>query len=113
MDCLFCKIVNGEIPASVVYENEHVLVIKDINPVAPVHVLIIPKKHYKNILEAVEADESVVIEIHRAVKEAAELTGIAEDGFRLVNNCGKNAGQSVEHLHYHLIGGVQMGERLL
>ena len=113
MECIFCKIINGDIPSSKVYENEHVAVIRDINPVAPVHVLIIPKKHINNILEAGEGDEGVIKEMHKAVQEAAALTGVDKNGFRVIINCGKHGGQTVDHLHYHLIGGSNLGAKLI
>jgi len=112
MDCVFCGIVNGDIPSEKLYENEHVIVIKDIHPVAPVHVLIIPKRHIANILEVGPEEENVILEMHRAVIKVAELTGAGKKGFRLINNCGKHGGQTVMHLHFHLIGGVNMGARL-
>ena len=112
MDCLFCKIINREIPSEIIYENEFIVVIKDIKPVAPIHVLIIPKKHFANILEVGPEEEQVLLEIHRGIRKAAALTGADKDGFRLINNCGEFGGQTVYHLHFHLIGGVNMGVRL-
>lgn len=104
MDCIFCKIVNGEIPATKVYEGENVIAFKDINPVAPVHILIIPKKHYESALE-VDTTTNVLNEIFDAVKVIAKENGLDEKGFRLVTNIGESAGQTVKHLHFHLIGG--------
>lgn len=105
MDCIFCKIASGEIPAEIVYENEHVVAFKDIAPEAPVHIVVIPKKHYTNIIDMDETELSSVLEIHKAIRKIAEDTGIAEDGFRIVNNCNEQGGQTVFHLHYHLLGG--------
>jgi len=116
MGCIFCKIIEGAIPSEKVLENEHVIVIKDINPVAPVHVLVIPKikgRHIKYVLDLEEGDEQLVMEIHKAIKEVAVLTGIDKDGFRVINNCGKYGGQSVDHLHYHVIGGKNLGAGLI
>ena len=112
-DCVFCKIISGEIPSDKLLENEWVIAIRDINPAARVHVLVMPKKHIRNILEVVEADERYILEVHKAIRELAVQTGIAADGFRVINNCGKHGGQTVDHLHYHLIGGQCLGAKLL
>ena len=103
--CVFCKIVAGEIPSDKVYEDEKILAFKDINPMAPVHVVVIPKKHVKNALELQEGDLDGMI---HAVQEVAGRTGVDADGFRMVMNCGQNAGQSVEHVHIHVLGGKQL-----
>ncbi len=112
-DCLFCKILNRQIPSTIVYEDEKVLAFNDIHPVAPVHVLIIPKKHISSVMDIKPGDESYISAIHVAAGEIARKLGIAERGFRLINNCGKEGGQTVFHLHYHLIGGKDLGERLV
>lgn len=112
-DCIFCKIINKEIPAEIIYENEFAVVIKDIHPQASVHVLVIPKKHIKDINYIDEMFSADLLGIHLAVKEAAKVLGVSESGYRLISNCGKNAGQSVFHLHYHLIAGSNLGEKLL
>ncbi|NLM35825.1 MAG: histidine triad nucleotide-binding protein [Clostridiales bacterium] len=104
-DCIFCKIIKGEIPSEKVYENENVIAFKDINPAAPVHILIIPRKHISSINDIEEMDSNIIGEIFLAAKEIARQLGIAEDGYRVVSNCGEKAGQTVMHLHYHLIGG--------
>ncbi|NLW69865.1 MAG: histidine triad nucleotide-binding protein [Eubacteriaceae bacterium] len=103
-DCLFCKIVGGEIPSQKVYETQRVLAFKDINPQAPVHILIIPKEHYKDIL-SIPREDDILSEIKEAIEKVAEICGVKESGFRVVTNCGENAGQSVAHLHFHLFGG--------
>ncbi|CDF58071.1 histidine triad nucleotide-binding protein [Thermobrachium celere] len=107
MECIFCKIVNGEIPASKVYENESVLAFKDINPVAPVHILIIPKKHYTSVLD-IDTKSNILNEIFEAARVIAKELNIDESGFRLVTNTGESAGQTVKHIHFHLIGGRDM-----
>jgi histidine triad (HIT) family protein len=112
-DCIFCKIARKEIPSSIVYEDDKVLAFKDINPVAPVHVLIIPKEHISGVTGLNEKNASVIADIHLAAAKTAEKLGIDKDGFRMITNCGKNAGQTVFHLHYHLIGGINMGAKLL
>ncbi|MEG1432042.1 MULTISPECIES: histidine triad nucleotide-binding protein [Eubacterium] len=106
-DCLFCKIATGEIPATVVYEDNAVLAFKDIAPQAPVHVVIIPKEHYDSIL-SVPAGDDIISHIHTVANRIVLKLGIADDGFRLVNNCGEAGGQTVPHLHYHLLGGRKM-----
>lgn len=102
--CLFCKIVNKEVPANVVYEDEQVLAFYDIRPAAPVHVLIIPKAHFDSVADVPSGDPLVSVLIERAVQVASQL-GIATEGFRLVFNSGDNGGQTVYHLHLHLLGG--------
>jgi histidine triad (HIT) family protein len=108
MDCLFCKIVEGTIPSKKVYENESVLVFHDIRPAAPVHVLVIPKKHIATMNDAEGEDFELIGEMHRAAQHVVRELGIAESGYRLVNNCGKDGGQEVFHLHYHLLGGAKL-----
>ena len=107
-NCLFCRINKGEIPAQKVYDDESVFAIKDINPVAPTHILIIPKKHYATILEIGDADQGMVGSIFMIANKIAEEQGLAKTGFRIVLNCGALAGQSVFHIHYHLLGGRPM-----
>lgn len=104
MDCLFCKIINGEIPSAVVYEDELVYAFKDIEPQAPVHILIVPKEHIKSAAEINETNSAVVAHIFEVAAKIAEAEGL-KDGFRIVNNCGDSAGQTVKHLHFHLMGG--------
>ncbi|MDF2925524.1 MAG: hydrolase [Paenibacillaceae bacterium] len=109
MDCIFCKIVEGQIPSKKVYENEHVVAFHDIEPAAPVHVLIIPKKHIPTANDVAPEDLHLIGEIHQAAQIIANELGVAESGFRLVNNCGSNGGQVVYHIHYHLLGGEKLG----
>lgn len=109
MDCIFCKIVEGSIPSKKAYENEHVLAFHDINPAAPVHVLIIPKKHIPTMNDVENADLFLIGEVHKAAQHIARELGIAESGYRLSNNCNKDGGQEVFHLHYHLMGGAKLG----
>lgn len=109
MDCLFCKIINGEIPSNKVYEDDAVFAFRDINPQAPTHVLIVPKKHMANVLEC---DADTAGTVVKAVKEVAALEKVDESGFRLLTNCGKDGCQSVGHLHFHLLGGKQLSERM-
>ena len=112
-DCIFCKIINREIPSKSVYENDKVYAFYDINPEAPVHVLIVPKQHIASHNELTTDNIDIIKDIHLAVNEIAKQLGIADSGYRLINNCGADAGQSVSHLHYHLVGGVRMGSKIL
>lgn len=104
MDCIFCKIIEGTIPSKKVYEDEFVYAFSDIDPKAPTHVIVIPKEHYRNILELPQ-DSDLVRHITNAIRSIAKQEGIDEGGFRIVNNCGEQGGQTVEHLHFHLLGG--------
>jgi histidine triad (HIT) family protein len=103
-DCLFCRILSGEIPAKKVYEDEHTFAFEDINPQAPTHVLVIPKKHIAGLKEGVAQDAELIGRCHLAAAEIAHQRGI-ENGYRTVLNVGPGAGQSVFHLHVHLLGG--------
>ena len=109
MDCLFCKIIAGEIPSSKVYEDDLVYAFNDISPAAPTHVLIIPKKHISSANELNEENASIVSHIFLVAAKIAGQLGIAENGYRIVNNCGKDGGQTVGHLHFHLLGGRNLG----
>ncbi len=103
-DCLFCKIINGDIPSSKVYEDDTVFAFNDIDPKAPVHILIIPKQHIKSAAEVTAENSSVVAHIFEvAAKIAADMN--LSDGFRIVTNCGDSAGQTVKHLHFHMLSG--------
>lgn len=104
-DCLFCKIISGEIPSGKVYEDDTVFAFNDISPEAPVHVLIVPKEHISSANELNEENASVTAKVFLAAKKIAKEKNIAEGGYRIVNNCGENGGQSVKHLHFHLLGG--------
>jgi len=107
-DCIFCKIVRKEIPSQVVYEDDRILAFKDINPLAPVHVLLIPKEHMTNVLDMDTSNVDLVSHIHLVANKLAREFGIAEKGFRIVTNCNKEGGQIIFHLHYHLIGGEEL-----
>ena len=108
MSTIFTKIINKEIPAEIVLETDDVLAFKDINPQAPVHVLVIPKKEIPRVENAEAVDQELMGELLLAAKEVAELTGIKESGFRLVINNGNDGGQEVEHLHIHVLGGRKL-----
>ena len=104
-DCIFCKIANREIPADIVYENEQVLVFKDVNPAAPVHLLVIPKKHIPTLFDLSEEDSGILGQVQLVVARVARELNLGEKGFRLVSNCGREAGQVFMHIHYHLLAG--------
>ena len=108
--CIFCKIIKNEIPSSKVYENDDILAFKDINPQAPVHIIVIPKKHIETILEL--NDESLLTKIHKAIKEIVREQNLDKQGFRLVTNTGEHACQTVKHLHFHILGGDKLPESL-
>jgi histidine triad (HIT) family protein len=105
MDCLFCKISAGSIPADVVYQDEQLLAFKDIHPQAPQHILIIPRKHIPTLNQLTPQDGPLLAEMILTAKKLAKQMGLAEDGYRLVMNCNKNGGQIIFHLHLHLLGG--------
>ena len=108
-DCIFCKIAAKEIPSNSVYEDEQVIAFRDLEPQAPEHVLIIPKKHIASLMELETSDKDLISHIMIDVlPEVAKKLGVAEDGFRLVANMGKNGNQTVPHLHFHLLGGRMM-----
>ena len=110
-DCIFCNIANGEIPSEFLYEDENVVAFNDLNPQAPVHVLVVPKAHHDNFTDNVPAETLASME--RAVSVVAEKCGIAETGFRCIMNTGAAAGQTVMHLHMHVLGGRDLGEGLI
>ncbi len=106
-DCLFCQIVAGKIPAEKVYEDDHVLAFKDINPKAPVHILVIPKKHISSLNDIKVEDAQLIGRVHLAIKDIAAKPGILAAGYRVINNCGAGAGQVVFHIHFHLLSGAK------
>ena len=111
-DCLFCKIIAGEIPSTKVYEDDRVFAFRDINPQAPVHVLVVPKEHLDSA-DAVNADNAAnVAACFEAIPKIAASEGLTE-GYRVINNCGAAAGQTVMHIHFHLIGGRELGEKII
>ena len=108
MDCLFCKIIAGEIPSKTVYEDAEILAFCDIQPQAPVHVLVIPKEHIASAMEITPENSGLIAKVWEAIPKIAADLGL-ENGFRVVNNCGKDGMQTVQHLHFHLLGKRQMG----
>ncbi len=109
--CIFCEIIQGNIPSTKVYEDDMILAFKDINPVAPVHTIIVPKKHIECANDINGENSEYVAHIFEKIPEIAKLQGITS--YRLINNCGEDAGQTVKHLHFHLIGGVALGEKII
>lgn len=112
-DCIFCKIINGEIPSEKVYEDDKVIAFKDINPAAPIHILVIPKEHVQDVLAVNPENKEMISNIFLAINKIAKQLGIEKDGFRIINNCGKDAGQEVMHLHFHLLAGGKMGPKII
>jgi histidine triad (HIT) family protein len=108
MSCIFCKIINGEIPSSKVYEDDKVLAFNDINPVAPYHILVIPKKHYDSIIDIPEDEMDIISHIHNVINKIAIDKDFAKSGFRIINNCGDDGGQEVKHIHYHVLAGKKL-----
>lgn len=107
-DCIFCKIVNKEIPANIIYEDEHVIAFPDIKPAAPVHILVIPKRHIDSLVETCSEDASLLGYIMTTIPQIADKLGMSEDGFRTVVNTKDNGGQTVYHIHFHVLGGKFM-----
>ena len=110
-DCIFCKIANGEIPATKLYEDDDMVIIKDLNPQAPVHLLLIPKEHYANIIEMTDAQAQTLARCVKKLSTITDKLGL-ENGFRLVSNKGEDGCQSVGHLHVHILGGKKLNDRM-
>lgn len=112
-DCIFCKIANKEINSDFVYEDDEIIAFKDINPQAPIHILVIHKKHIESIIDLTDEDEMLVGKMYTAVRKIAKKLNIEESGFRLIVNCGKDAGQEVPHLHFHILAGKKLGTKII
>ena len=108
MDCIFCRIIKKEIPAKVVFESENVLAFRDVNPAAPVHILVVPKRHIQGIEAAGNGDRALLGEIQTVLKDLAKSENLEKSGYRIVVNSGPDAGQAVDHVHYHVLGGRKM-----
>ncbi len=111
MDCLFCKIIKGDIPCTKVYEDETVFAFRDINPQAPVHILVVPKAHIASVHDITSQNCHVVAHIFEVIFQLAEMEGL-ENGYRVVSNCGPDGCQSVHHLHFHVMGGKKLSENM-
>ena len=107
-DCIFCGIIRGEIETDLVYEDQKMVAFRDINPQAPVHILLVPKKHIRDLLALAGEDAELISHIHLEAAKLAEKEGLAAGGFRMVLNCGDDGGQTVGHIHFHLLGGRKM-----
>lgn len=107
-DCIFCKIANGEIPSEFLYEDDRVVAFRDLNPMAPTHVLVVPKAHHDNVVDGVPAE--TLASMVAAVDAVAKAEGLDKSGFRVVMNTGADAGQAVNHLHMHVLGGKRLGD---
>ena len=111
-DCLFCKIVNKEMEADIVYEDDEIVAFKDINPAAPIHILIIPRKHFDSLIDVQEDDALLMGKLHLIANHLAGIFNIKERGFRIVINCGQEGGQAIGHLHLHLLGGKPLNHNI-
>ena len=111
-DCIFCKIIKGEVPSTKVYEDDEILAFRDISPVTPVHVLVIPKKHITSLVDLKPEDEAVIGRIYTVINKIAKQEGILEKGYRVIVNCGEDGGQVVKHIHFHLLGGKKLGVKI-
>ncbi len=112
MDCIFCQIVAGNIPSEILYQDEEVIVFRDINPQAPVHLIVIPKRHIPSLVHISEAESSLIGHMVNVANQLAKSEGVFESGYRLVINCGEQGGQLVPHLHLHLLGGRKLSGEL-
>lgn len=111
-ECIFCKIIRKEIPSEIVYEDEDVIAFKDIHPCAPVHILVIPKKHISSLVDLKEDDERIIGKIYTVINKVAEKQGILNRGYRVIVNCGEDGAQEVKHIHFHLLGGKHLGKKI-
>lgn len=113
MDCIFCKILNGDIPSKKVYENEFVYAFHDINPLAPVHVIVIPKVHIESANKIDKANSNYIAKIFESIPNITKELGVSEDGYRVITNIGVNGGQTVKHIHFHVLGGEKLSNKLV
>ncbi|MBE6071808.1 MAG: histidine triad nucleotide-binding protein [Clostridium butyricum] len=111
-ECIFCKIVNGEIPSSKLYEDDKVIAFRDINPEAPIHFLVVPKEHIESANSLNEDNFNVIAHIFKVINKLVKEENIADSGYRIINNCGKDGGQTVNHIHFHVIGGKTLPMKL-
>lgn len=109
MATIFTKIINREIPATIVYETDNILAFKDINPAAPIHILVVPKKEIPTVNDITPEDREIIGDMYLAISKIAKDLGIAEEGYRVITNCNEYGGQEVFHLHFHLLGGKKLG----
>ncbi|WP_160670846.1 histidine triad nucleotide-binding protein [Clostridium sp. C8-1-8] len=107
-DCIFCKIIKGEIPSKKIYEDEDVIAFNDINPEAPIHFLVIPKRHIESVNNIDEESSKVIAHIFNVINTLVRELNIADTGYRIINNCGVDGGQTVNHMHFHVLGGREL-----
>ena len=112
-NCIFCKIIKGEIPSEKVYEDDEIIAFKDIKPAAPIQILVVPKKHIETLLDIKEEDNYLISKIFAIINKIAKQIGIEKNGFRIIANCGKDSGQEVMHIHFHLLAGKTMGPKIV
>ena len=112
-DCVFCKIINREIPLDIVYEDEKVIAFNDVNPAAPIHILVVPKKHIETLLDVTSEDNELISYIYQVINKIAKEQGFDKQGFRVIVNCGKDSGQEVMHIHFHVLGGKKLGDKIV
>ena len=112
-NCLFCKIIRGEVPSDKVYEDDEILAFKDINPAAKIHILVIPKKHITSLANLEKEDEVLVGKIYGVINKIAKKYGFIDNGYRVIVNCGEDGGQEVMHLHFHILAGEKLGEKIV
>lgn len=112
-NCIICKIINGDIPGDIVYEDNDVIAFKDINPVTPIHILIAPKKHIESVEALNENNIQILSSIFSAVKIISKKYDLSDKGYRIINNCGEDGGQTIKHMHFHFLGGRKLSEKLL
>lgn len=112
-DCIFCKIINREIPSEIVYEDEKVIAFNDVNPAAPIHILVVPKKHIEKVLDVKDDEMDLIAHIFKVINKIAKDKGFADKGFRVITNCGKDSGQEVMHLHFHVLAGKTLGPKIV
>ena len=112
-DCIFCKIIRREIPANILYEDEEIIAFRDIQPAAPIHILVIPKKHIPSLVQLQKEDEILIGRIYTIINQIAQEQGVSQKGYRVIVNCGSDGGQEVGHLHFHLLAGKKLGEKIV
>ena len=112
-DCIFCKIINREIPSQIVYEDDKVIAFNDVNPATPIHILVVPKKHIPTLLDVPEDDSELISYIYKIINKIAQEKGFAEKGFRVIANCGEDSGQEVKHIHFHILAGKKLGDKIV
>lgn len=112
-ECIFCKIINREIPSQIVYEDEKVIAFNDVNPAAPIHILVVPKKHIPTLLDVPKDESELISYIYKIINKIAHEQGFAEKGFRVIANCGEDSGQEVQHIHFHVLGGKKLGDKIV